>query len=165
MASRYYLSKLYGFPPCRTGGADKTGRRDVISFFLFLYAIFCKDTTKREKRQIYLHFSEREYLRPSGQSTIKRGIYQIYLSKSERKYLRVLAQSTIKRKGKYRVCLSIRFRQRMLIRYYFILIQLILNKIGAIIWWYKEKRRNFVLVHWCTFKIWKKKRYYPIIVI
>ena len=46
-----------------------------------------KDTDKREQKQVYLHFAEREYLRRS-QSTDKRGQCQIYLNIAERKYLR-----------------------------------------------------------------------------
>ena len=40
----------------------------------------CKGTIKREKNQIYLGFSESEYLRPQAKVTIKREKNQIYLS-------------------------------------------------------------------------------------
>ena len=44
---------------------------------------FAKIRLSERKIKLCLGFSEREYLRPNGQSTIKREICQIYLSKSE----------------------------------------------------------------------------------
>ena len=52
----------------------------------------CKGTIKREKNQIYLGFSESEYLRPQAKGTIKREKNQIYLSFSESEYLRPQAK-------------------------------------------------------------------------
>ena len=43
---------------------------------------------KREKKQINLHFSEREYLKLKVKDTNKRVIYQIYLWKSVRENLK-----------------------------------------------------------------------------
>ena len=48
--------------------------------------IGCKGTIKWEKNQIYLSFSEREYLRVWLNGTIKWEKNQIYLSFSEREY-------------------------------------------------------------------------------
>ena len=45
----------------------------------------CKGTIKRGKNQIYLSFSEREYLRAKPKGTIKRGKNQILEQRMQRK--------------------------------------------------------------------------------